>query len=603
MMVRQFIPEETIQEVLLRADIVDVISDYVQLKKGGANYKGLCPFHSEKTPSFTVSPAKHLYYCFGCQASGNVIGFLMRYENLSFPEAVRHLAARYSVPVSDDPAPQQQVAVEPLYRLHQAAATFFHHCLLHDPASQQARAYCRRRQITSDTVARFCLGYAPASWDALSREMQRQAFSQDVLLRSGLVTARESRSGTYDRFRNRLIFPIYDRLGRPVAFGGRLLEGTETIPAPKYLNSPDTAIFHKGQILYGFHLAKQTIRQEGRVLLVEGYTDVIACHRQGVMQTVGTLGTALTERHVEMLKGLAKEVILVFDSDTAGGSATERGIELLLGAGIRVRVVTLPEGEDPDSFLQQHEGPELLRRVDTAMTFVEYQLARAQRLYDLQTPAGRADCVSRILPLLAKVENQVERWGYVTLLAEKIGVPIEVIQRQMSSRVSNDVIDKPSVDVPLLRSTSTLPRVEYELLRLMLHDVSTIAQVQQHITPDDFHEPLLRSIYLLLLHQAAQDRQPLFPMILEHAETPAQRQLLAKMAAEPIVIDVHEGSKALQDYLLHLRRRDVQTQLRHLRERIREAERRGDAAVQQRLLQEYTVLSRARQPRHQRGLA
>ena len=418
-MVSQFIPEETIQEVLLRADIVDVISDYVQLKKGGVNYKGLCPFHSEKTPSFIVSPAKNLYYCFGCQASGNVFGFLMRYENFSFPEAVRHLAARYSILVPDDPVPSQQGDQQQLYSLHQAAANFFHEYLLHDPAAQHARTYCRRRQITSETVGRFHLGYAPASWEALCREMQRQGFSPDLLLRSGLVAGRENRSGIYDRFRNRLIFPIYDRLGRPVAFGGRTLEGTEVESTPKYLNSPETAIFHKGQILYGFHLAKQAIRQIGQVLLVEGYTDVIACHRQGVSQVVGTLGTALTERHVEMLKGLAKEVILAFDSDAAGGSATERGIALFLEAGIRVRVVTLPEGEDPDSFLQQHEGRELLRHVENAVTFLEYQLARAKRFYDLQTPAGRADCVARILPLLEKVENQIERWGYITLLSRK----------------------------------------------------------------------------------------------------------------------------------------------------------------------------------------
>jgi DNA primase len=237
------------------------------------------------------------------------------------------------------------------------------------------------------------------------------------------------------------------------------------------------------------------------------------------------------------------------------------------------------------------------------MTFLEYQLARAKRLYDLQTPAGRADCVSRILPLLAKVENQVERWGYVTLLAEKIGVPVEVIQRQMSARASTEAVDKPPAALPPLRPTSPLPRVEYELLRLLLHDVSTIEHVQQHVTPDDFHEPLLRGIYTLLLRQASQGQQPLFPTILEHAETPIQRQLLAKMVAEPLVIDAHEGSKVLQDYLLHLRRRGVQAQLRHLREGIREAERRGDAAVQQRLLQEYTALSRQRQPRHQRGLS
>jgi DNA primase len=590
--VSQFIPEETIQEVLLRADIVDVISDYVQLKKGGANYKGLCPFHSEKTPSFTVSAAKSLYYCFGCQASGNVLGFLMRYENLSFPEAVRHLAARYGVPIQDDSAPQQQNASHQLYTLHQAAATFFHQCLLHDPAAQHARAYCRRRQITSETVTRFHLGFAPASWEMLSREMQRQGFPQEILVRSGLVAAREHRGGVYDRFRNRLIFPIHDRLGRPVAFGGRILEGTDSGSAPKYLNSPETAIFHKGQILYGFHLAKQAMRQEGRVILVEGYTDVIACHRQGVPQAVGTLGTALTERHVEMLKGLAKEVILVFDSDPAGGSATERSIELFLEAGIRVRIVTLPAGEDPDSFLQQHEGTELLHYVDNAMTFLDYQLARAKRFYDLQTPIGRADCVSRILPLLAKVNNQVERWGYVTLLAEKVGVPVELLQRQMAAHNPKETVIKQSADSLPIRQTSALPRIEYDLLRLLLHDISMVEQVQQHITPDDFREPVLRDIYAELLRPESRERQPLFPMILDYLETAAQRQLLAKMAAEPMNLDIQECRKALDDYLLYFKRRNVQTQLRRLREGIREAERRGDAAGQQRLLQEYTALSR-----------
>jgi DNA primase len=592
--VSQFIPEETIQEVLLRADIVDVISDYVQLKKGGASYKGLCPFHSEKTPSFTVSAAKSLYYCFGCQASGNVLGFLMRYENLSFPEAVRHLAARYGIAVPDDSAPQQQTALQQLYRLHQAAAAFFHQCLLHDPAAQHARAYCRRRQITGETVSRFHLGFAPASWEVLSREMQRQGFPQELLLRSGLVAARENSGGVYDRFRNRLIFPIHDRLGRPVAFGGRMLEGTDGGSAPKYLNSPETAIFHKGQILYGFHLAKQAIRQAGRVILVEGYTDVTACHRQGVQQAVGTLGTALTERHVEMLRGLAREVVLVFDGDAAGGSATERGIELCLGAGLRVRVVTLPAGEDPDSFLQQHAGTELLHYVDNALTFLDYQLARGKRFYDLQTPTGRADCVARILPLLDKVDNQVERWGYVTLLAEKVGVPVELLQRQMAARNPKEAVSRQAADPLPVRQTSTLPRVEYDLLRLLLHDVSIVERVQQHITLDDFSEPMLRDIYAVLLRQELRGQQPLFPMILDYVETAAQRQLLARMAAEPMSLNGQECRKALDDYLLHFKRRGVQTQLRRLRECIREAERRGDAAGQQRLLQEYTTLSRGR---------
>jgi DNA primase len=521
----------------------------------------------------------------------------MRYENLAFPEAVRHLAARYNVSVPDDSGAQQQGELPQLYNLHQAVATFFHQCLLHDPAAQHARMYCRRRHITSDTVARFHLGFAPASWDTLAREMQRQGFSQELLLRSGLVAARENRGGIYDRFRNRLIFTIYDRLGRPVAFGGRVFEDTSASPAPKYLNSPETPIFRKGQILYGFHMAKQAIRQEGRALLVEGYTDVIACHRQGVSQAVGTLGTALTERHVEILKGVAKEVILIFDSDTAGGSATERGIELCLEAGMRVRIVSLPEGEDPDSFLQQHDGSELLRHVEQAQTFLEYQLARAKRVYDLHTPAGQADCVAQILPIIEKVDNQVERWGYVTLLAENIGVPVEVVRREMASSGSREAVTKPTADPLSMRHAATPPRVEYDLLRLLLHDTSMVDQVQQYVTAADFQDSVLGEIYVLLLHQALQRPHSIFPIILDQAETTAQRQLLAQMAAEPMTLDASECRKALQDYLLRLKQRSAQAHRRGLRERIREAERRGDAAEQQRLLQEYTALSRERQLR------
>jgi DNA primase len=598
--VSQFIPEETIQEVLLRADIVDVISDYVLLKKGGANYKGLCPFHHEKTPSFTVSPTKGLFYCFGCQASGNVFRFLMQHETLSFPEAVRFLAARYGVRIPEQASPRQQDALHQLYSLHQAAAAFFHHCLVRDPAAQQARAYCRQRQLTSEVVTRFQLGYAPDAWETLCREMQRQGFARELLLQSGLAVAREHNGGLYDRFRHRLIFPIHDRLGRPVAFGGRSLEGA-AVHTPKYLNSPETPIFHKGRTLYGLPVAKQAIRQAGQAIIVEGYTDVIACHRQGIAQVIGTLGTALTEYHVEMLRGFAKEVILVFDGDAAGGAATERSIGLFLEAGVRVRVVELPEGEDPDSFLRQHAGAEFLRYVAGAGTFLDYQLARAKRFYDLHTPAGQADCVSRILPLLRKVEDQVEQWGYLTLLAEKIGVPVDVLRRQMSARRPREAAASHAPDTPSIPPVAPLPRVEYDLLRLLLHDVSSLTQVQQQITPDDFQGPVLRDIYLLLLRVAANGVHALFPSIHEQADNTEQRQVLAKIAAEPVLADAEERCKALHDYLRHIRQRRVQAQIRDLKAQIREAEQRGDAAAQQRLLQEYTALSRGRRWSSQRG--
>ena len=590
--VSQLIPEEVVQEVLLRTDIVDVIGDYVQLKRTGANAKGLCPFHQEKTPSFTVSPAKGLFYCFGCHASGNVFRFLMQHEQMTFPEVVRFLAARYGMRLPEaSPQQRQQESLSPLYALHQAAATFFHECLRRDPAAQPARLACRQRQITQETAARFGLGYAPAAWDTLCQAMQKQGFSQELMVQSGLAVVRESQRGAYDRFRHRLMFPIHDRLGRPIAFGGRALESSEALHIPKYLNSPETPIFHKGRLLYGLALAKAALRQREQALIVEGYTDVIACHRQGVTHAVGTLGTALTEHHVGLLKGVVKEVVLVFDSDAAGGAATERSIGLFLDAGMRVRVVTLPEGEDPDSFLRQHTGEELLRYVDEAVSFVDYLLTRAARFADLRNPAGRADCVDRLLPLLRKIENQVERWGYVALVAERLGVPPEVLQRQM---YPHQVPREPApyrMPVRPRRPPSPTPiSPEYALLQMLCHDVCLLEQVQGQITPEDFHDADLRAIYTMLLGRAPDCGPTVFPHMIEAAAHPRQTQLLTQMAMESIPTNPTEVSAALYDCIMKIRQRQPKAQRQRIIEQLRTVG--DDTAKQQQLLQEYNRLSK-----------
>ena len=591
--VSQLIPEEVVQEVLLRTDIVDVIGDYVQLKRTGANAKGLCPFHQEKTPSFTVSPAKGLFYCFGCHASGNVFRFLMQHEQMTFPEAVRFLAARYGMrlPEASPRQRQQQESLSPLYALHQAAATFFHECLLRDPAAQPARLACRQRQITQETAARFGLGYAPAAWDTLCQAMHKQGFSQELLVQSGLAVVREPQRGAYDRFRHRLMFPIHDRLGRPIAFGGRALESSEALHIPKYLNSPETPIFHKGRLLYGLALAKAALRQREQALIVEGYTDVIACHRQGVTHAVGTLGTALTEHHVGLLKGVVKEVVLVFDSDAAGGAATERSIGLFLDAGMRVRVVTLPEGEDPDSFLRQHTGEELLRHVDEAVSCVDYLLTRAARFADLRNPAGRADCVDRLLPLLRKIENQVERWGYVALVAERLGVPPEVLQRQMSPHQAPREPAPYQMSARPRRPPSPTPiSPEYALLQMLCHDVCLLEQVQSQITPEDFHDADLRAIYTMLLGRAPDRGSTVFPHMIEEAAHPQQTQLLTRMAMESIPTNPTEISTALYDCIMKIRQRHPKAQRQRIIEQLRTV---GDGtAEQQQLLQEYNRLSK-----------
>jgi DNA primase len=338
-------------------------------------------------------------------------------------------------------------------------------------------------------------------------------------------------------------------------------------------------------------MAKVALRQREQALIVEGYTDVIACHRQGVTHAVGTLGTALTEYHVGLLKGIVKEVVLVFDGDAAGGAATERSIGLFLDAGMRVRVVTLPEGEDPDSFLRQHTGEELLRHVDEAVSFVDYLLTRAARFADLRSPAGRADCVDRLSPLLRKIENQVERWGYVALVAERLGIPPEVLQRQMYPPQTPREPTPYQAPARSRRPPSPTPvSPEYALLQILCHHVRLLEQVQRQVSPEDFYDADLRAIYTVLAGRALDGEPTVFPRMLDEATNQRQAQLLTQMAMESMLTNPAEVSAALHDCITKIRQRQPKAQRQRIIEQLRTV---GDGtAEQQRLLQEYNRLSK-----------
>ena len=592
----QRIPEEIVQEVLLRADIADVVGDYVLLKKTGENYKGLCPFHNEKTPSFTVSPAKGFFYCFGCQAKGNAAGFLMQQASLTFPDAIQMLASRYGVYIPEMRTAQKPDKHKPLYDLLRAAATFFQDGLRRDPVAEAGRAFCRQRQISSDLAARFELGYAPQAWEALRQAMLQQGFAEELLIEGGLVVARdEPQRRVYDRFRNRIVFPIHDRLGRPVAFGARALDESADGNVPKYLNSPETPIFHKGQTLYGLHLARQAMRQHEQVIVVEGYTDVLACHRQGVAHVVGTLGTALTDRHVGQLRGAVKEAVLVFDSDDAGGKAAERSIALFLDAGVRVRIATLPASEDPDSFLRNHTGEEFLHCVKNAMTFPAYLVARAQHGFDLQTPASRGDFVNRIAPLLRKLDNEVERWGYLVFLAEKLGVPPQDLRRQLFSRTSGHRTLAPQRQTDPLLSRSVTKRFpeEYDLVHLLYHRPELLAKVDSHIAPTDFMDADLGSVYSLLLQFAPHGEDERWSQRLHDEASDKQDVLLAQIAVQSLPPASTGVAQIMQDCLEKMRQRRYKLQLRQVKQRL---ESESDEAERQRLLEQATLLAKERQP-------
>jgi DNA primase len=502
----------------------------------------------------------------------------MMHENLSFPEAVRALADRYGVriPEPSSTMPQRDSEIQKLLQLHRAAAEFFSQRLGQNPS---VREYCRQRHFSREVMERFGLGYAPDTWEALGRAMQGQGFTQELLLQSGLVVARDNQRGYYDRFRHRLMFPIADRQGRPVAFGGRLLDAAAVAQAPKYLNSPETPIFQKNRTLYGFHLAKQAIRQHGQTIIVEGYTDVMACHRQGVTNVVGTLGTALTETHVDMLKVMVKDVVLVFDADAAGGKATERGIGLFLDAGVRVHIVELPEGDDPDSFLQQHTGDEFRRRVAEARTFLDYLVARARRFSDLRSPTGQADCVAHILPLLRKIDNEVEQWGYVAQLAEHLGLPPDVLQRQLRPASERPRASRWRPARPRMASrppSTPGPREEYLLIQELCHDLSRLESVARQIAADTFQDANMGAIFAVFKRCAPQWQGSVFPQILQEIENPVQERLLTEMAMAEPNPNGEERQRALNDCVLKMKKRQLSTQKQRLIEQMRSAS--GDHA-------------------------
>src|SRR5690554_2132822 len=417
--------EEIIAEVKRNNEIVSVISEYVILKQKGRSYLGLCPFHQEKTPSFTVSREKQLYYCFGCSAGGDVLSFIMHKENLNFPQALRFLAERANLqlnlntPETPDMKKAQQER-EWVFRLHRLAAAYYQQ-VLKTPSGKKAREYLAQRGIRPESVHRFLLGYAPPSWTGLVELLRKKGVPLMHGEKAGLIIG--GGEGFYDRFRDRLIFPITNPQGRVAAFGARIMgEG-----GPKYLNSPDTAVFHKGRYLYGLYQAREGIRAKGMAVIVEGYLDVIQAHQSGIEYVVASLGTALTRNQIKTLKRYTQNVVIAYDPDSAGQAAALRGLDLLRQEGVGVRVALLPGGDDPDALIKK-AGPEAFEKnITEAKDLFSFKLDYLLAHEELCTPEDKAKAVKKVLPLLAEVGSMVARETYIKTVAETIGVSEDAI--------------------------------------------------------------------------------------------------------------------------------------------------------------------------------
>ncbi|MEA3386212.1 MAG: DNA primase [Thermodesulfobacteriota bacterium] len=433
-----YIPEDVLRNVLEAANIRQVVGEYVPLKKSGRNWIGLCPFHPDKDPSFSVSEEKQIFHCFGCGEGGNVFNFLMKMQGMSFVEAVKTLANRYGIIIPEKPRSsrdqKRHMETEELVRLNLAAAEFYHKNLLHSSGAGDARAYIEKRGLKSDIISRFRLGWANDRWDGLINHLKTEGLSLDKAEKAGLIVSRESGKRYYDRFRGRIIFPILDRSGKAVALGGRILKDGH----PKYLNSPETPVYNKSRVLYGLSQNKGAIRRAGAGYVVEGYMDLLALAQFDIDQVVATLGTALTEDHVKQLRGLCKDWVLVFDGDAAGVKAALRALPFFYKLNLRVKVLNLPAEDDPDSFVRREGKDSWEITVDTAGTGLDFAIQQGLASYG-KAPEGRFRTTEDVLSILQPVSDPVRKSLLVGHVAQKLGVREESLWERLNTSTSTVV--------------------------------------------------------------------------------------------------------------------------------------------------------------------
>jgi len=424
--------QEVKEQIRAAADIVEVIGAYVPLKRAGSRFKALCPFHNEKTPSFFVNPERQIYKCFGCGEAGDVFRFIQMYEKVSFPEAVSILAAKYGIKLPQRrPAGQRrQAKIEKnaLYKINQLAAEFYHACLESDP-SGKARKYLSRRGISEDSTESFQLGYAPESWDGFLKVAQKKGLNEKELLAAGLIIEKREAADFYDRFRDRLIFPIFDTQGRVIGFGARLLSDAED--GPKYINSPETEVFSKGRCFYALDKARRSVSMEKDAVVVEGYTDCIMAHQSGITNVVATLGTALTHEHLRLLRRYAPRATLVFDGDEAGQRAADRNLELFLEENLEVRIAILPAGSDPCSYIVDEGADAFREKMRSALEVFDYKISRVEKSILGASAAAKAQAAEGLLETVGRCSEPLKKNILLKLLAERLDLPEALLRKRM----------------------------------------------------------------------------------------------------------------------------------------------------------------------------
>ncbi|NBB76241.1 MAG: DNA primase [Bacteroidetes bacterium] len=533
------ISDEKKEEIRAASDIVDVVGDYVKLKKSGSGFVGLCPFHDEKTPSFHVTPRLGIYKCFGCGESGDVFNFVMEMEGVSFPESLRTLAERYGIDLPDEQEEGREERTqqrEGVYHALKFAGLFFHRLLLESDEAEKARAYLGNRGYPKSAWRSFGLGYAP-SGNQLLKEAEKEGIEKEYLEMADLIKPSHQGEGYYDTFRDRLIFPIFNPSGKLIAFAGRILgEGKKSA---KYINSSQTLVYNKSEVVYGVNFAKNEIRKEEEVLLVEGYTDVITLHRHGIKNVVASSGTSLTPGQIRVLMRYGKKIVMIYDADSAGQSAMERGLNIALGEGMNVELMELPEGEDPDSFVRQFGKDSFLQHKEkNAEDFVSFLIQKAEKDGKLEGPADRSSVIRKVLSSIAEIPDELDRQVYVQHLHQQTqqyrkGSDRELFQqldsmlgekrdrqrfesgrsrnrgsRQPSARLESEPSSEPTKNQKISGGSSKRPFYEFEIIRLLLtYDENMRKFIGHNIGEDHFEDEDIRAFYTDIMRRHIEEKE------------------------------------------------------------------------------------------------
>ena len=551
------IPEQFVDELVSRTDIVDLVGSYVRLNKKGNNYWGLCPFHSEKTASFSVSPDKQIYYCFGCHKGGGAINFVMETENLSFVDAVRNLAQRagMQVPESDYDKGRKEKR-ERLLEMNKEAARYFH-SQLYGPQGAQALDYLRRRGLSQATLTNFGLGFAPDSWDGLLTALAEKGYDKKLVLEGGLAVSND-KGRIYDRFRNRVMFPIIDVRGSVIGFGGRVMDDSK----PKYLNSPEGPVYNKSRNLFALNIAKKT--KAGRIILTEGYMDTIALHQVGFDCAVASLGTALTADHAQLLARYTKEAVIAYDGDGAGVAAAQRAIPLLEKAGLKVKVLQMRGAKDPDEFIKSYGRDAFAKLLDESTNHIEYRLEKIKSKYDLKDDAQRIEFLHEATGLIASLSSAVEREVYGGRAAQAAGISADAmaqeVKKELRRRIYKEKKKQERHDLaPAANMQPNQKGLRYDnvrsaaaeegVLRLVLLEPELLDRTED-LTGSEFSAPLLGKVFDLLRDRHGQGRGGNLGG-LANILTAEEMSHLARITDRPE--NLGHAQQALKDYIAIIR--------------------------------------------------